>query len=347
MTTLILGIESSCDDSSVAIINERKEILAHATYTQKSEHKPYGGVVPEIAARSHSNYLPELIKQTVSDAKINLSDLSAIAVTSGPGLIGGLIVCVVLGQSMANALNIPIIPINHLEGHALAPMITEDISFPYLLLLVSGGHTQCIIAHNIGKYEILGSTLDDALGEAFDKLAKMLNLGYPGGPMVEKLALLGDSTRYNFPLPLHKRDGCDFSFSGLKTSLRKTIEQQTLGQQLDAKNLADICASFQKTILIILQDRLKNAFKTYETITNINKSLVVSGGVAANQFLKNNLIKFGQDHNYQVSFPPLKLCTDNGAMIAFAGLERFKLGAYNSQLKIIEPKARWPLSELC
>jgi N6-L-threonylcarbamoyladenine synthase len=346
MTTYILGIESSCDDSSVAIINEKKEILAHSTYTQKIEHTPYGGVVPEIAARSHLNYLPELIKQALLEANINLNQLSAIAVTSGPGLIGGLIVGVVLAQSMANALNIPIIPINHLEGHALSPLITEDITFPYLLLLVSGGHTQCIIAHNIGKYEILGSTLDDALGEAFDKLAKMLNLGYPGGPMVEKLAATGDDNRYNFPLPLYKREGCDFSFSGLKTALKKTIDQQILLQQLDNQNIADICASFQKTILNILQDRLTNAFKEYEKIGVVKKNLVVSGGVAANQFLKNNITKFGLEHGYQVSFPPLKLCTDNGAMIAFTGLERFKLGYYEKQLKIIEPRARWPLSEL-
>ncbi len=345
MAILILGIESSCDDSSVAIINDKKEILAHVTYTQKIEHTPYGGVVPEIAARSHLSYLPELIKQALADAKINLSDLSAISVTSGPGLIGGLIVGVVLAQSMASALNIPIIPINHLEGHALAPMITENITFPYLLLLVSGGHTQCLIAHEIGKYEMLGSTLDDALGETFDKLAKMLNLEYPGGPAVEKLAKLGDSNRYNLPMPLYKREGCNFSFSGLKTSLKNTIEQQKLNKALDSQNINDICASFQKTILNILQDRLKNAFKIYEQTTT-DKNLVISGGVAANQFLKSNISKFGFEHGYNVFFPPLKLCTDNGAMIAWAGMERYRLGAYDKQLRIIEPKARWPLSEL-
>ena len=336
--TKILGIETSCDETSVSIVTDQKKILANLVFSQIDIHQAYGGVVPEIAARSHIESLEKLIKEVQKKSGLLLQDVDAIAVTSGPGLIGGLIVGVMMAKGLCHALQKPIIEINHLEGHALTARLTEEIEFPYLLLLVSGGHCQVLIVQNVGHYEMLGTTIDDALGEAFDKLSKMLKLGYPGGPIIEKMAENGDINAYRLPKAMIGRRGCDFSFSGLKTAMRKIISEEEITNAF----IHNISASFQKTVCTILDDRLKNAFSIYEKKFPNNKRLVVSGGVAANKFIRNNLEKLVQKYNYKLYFPPIELCTDNAAMIAWAGIERYQQG-YFSDLSI-EPKARWPLS---
>lgn len=338
----ILGIETSCDETAAAIVTDAKEILAHRVRSQLTEHAPYGGVVPEIAARAHMDVLDGLINTCMNEAGIKrFEELDGIAVTAGPGLIGGVIVGVMMAKSIASVAKIPFIAVNHLEGHALTVRLEEEVAFPYLLLLVSGGHCQFLSVEGVGKYTCLGSTMDDALGEAFDKVAKMMSMGYPGGPLVEKAAEKGNPERFAFPRSLKGREGCDFSFSGLKTAVRREI--QALGELLE-QDKADVCASFQAAAAEILEDRLAHAIEMYEASGMQGKRLVIAGGVAANRYLNGRLKAVCEQHGYSVHAPSLSLCTDNAAMIAWAGLERLKEG-HQSPLSFA-PKARWPLEAL-
>lgn len=336
----ILAIESSCDETSVAVVTGDKQILSHLVLSQLKEHAPYGGVVPEIAARSHILHLEGLIKQALAEADKGWDDLDAVAVTAGPGLIGGVIVGVMVAKGIASAANLPFIAVNHLEGHALTVRLTSDIAFPFLLLLVSGGHCQYLTVEGVGKYQKLGGTLDDALGEAYDKVAKMMGLGYPGGPIVEQYALKGDAKRFDLPQPLVHQAGCNFSFSGLKTAVKRVVDG--LGT-LSEQDIADVCASFQTTVGDILVERSQHAMDIYEMQHN-SKQFVLAGGVAANQYIRQRLESCLQERNYTLVVPPIGLCTDNAAMIAWAGLERYRLGLVDGL--DTKPRARWPLDAL-
>lgn len=340
-TLTILGIESSCDDTGVAVVRSDKTILANVVISQLKEHAPYLGVVPEIASRAHMQNIEIAAKEALNQAGLALSEIDAIAVTAGPGLIGGVIVGVMFAKGLASVLKKPLIAINHLEGHALTARLTSEVQFPYLLLLVSGGHCQFIEALEVGNYKILGTTLDDAVGEAFDKCAKLLGLRYPGGPIIEKLALSGNPEAYKLPLSMTDRTGCDMSFSGLKTAFRQLIEKQ---DTLTTQVISDICASFQYTIGEILASRLNNAIEIFLDHKDKNRSLVIAGGVAANLYLRKKLQSAAESKGFELFVPPVDLCTDNAAMIAHAGLERFQLGLIND-LGFC-PKARWSLEEV-
>lgn len=335
----ILGIETSCDETAVAIVNDERTILAQQLWSQQ-EHEAYGGVVPELASRAHLDRLDGLIADCLKEAKLGWDGVDAIAVTSGPGLIGGLIVGVMTAKTLASCLNKPLIGVNHLEGHALTVGLSDGIAPPYLLLLVSGGHCQWLEVTGIGQYRLLGQTLDDAVGEAFDKCAKMLGLPYPGGPSVEKAAQNGDPRRFKLPMPLETRKGCDMSFSGLKTAVRTLALELNDGRPLSEKDRADLCASFQRTVGESLAQRFRYAA---EQTSGIHK-LVVAGGVAANQHLRMRLMQETDALGWQLAAPPLKLCTDNAAMIAWAGLQHFKAGRRDDLT--LTPRARWPLSDL-
>lgn len=342
--TLILGIESSCDETAVAVVSADKTILSNIILTQLEEHKPYGGVVPEIAARSHIDHLNGLVREALKQAKIGFEDLSAIAVTSGPGLIGGVMVGLMTAKSLAFARNLPLISVNHLEGHALSVRLTEELSFPYLLLLVSGGHCQLLVVKGVGEYERLGTTIDDAAGEAFDKTAKILGLDYPGGPAVEKAALKGDPARFKFPRPLKGRPGSNFSFSGLKTAVVRT--KDTLCEEkngiLAKQDIYDLAASFQAALTDAIIDRVDNALEHFiEHYPSNEKMLVVAGGVAANSSIKEKLGERCKTYGFELKAPPMNLCTDNGAMIAWVGVEKFLREDF-SDLSV-GAVARWPL----
>lgn len=338
----VLGIETSCDETAVAILQDHPDpsqrILSNVVFSQIEQHQDYGGVVPELAARAHLEYLSPTLYQALTKANLTLQDMDAIAVTAGPGLIGGVLVGLMAAKSIAMALNKPFLAINHLEGHALTPRLTHDVPFPYLLLLVSGGHCQFVEVQSLGCYCLLGATIDDAVGEAFDKVAKLMGFDYPGGPAIEKAALLGDENRFSFPLPLKGKEGCHLSFSGLKTSVRTQFYNLTNPSQQD-KN--DIAACFQKTAIESLTGRARHAIKMVDQ--NV-QHFVIAGGVAANQNLRSNLIKLCAGHNLQFIAPAMHLCTDNAAMIAWAGLERLKHG-YESSLNT-SPQPRWPLESL-
>jgi len=341
---LIMGIESSCDETAVAIVSDQKEILSNIIFTQLEEHKPYGGVVPEIAARSHIDHLNGLVRQALTHAKVGLGDLSAIAVTSGPGLIGGVMVGLMTAKAIAYARNIPLISVNHLEGHALSIRLTEDVPFPYMLLLVSGGHCQLLVVKGVGQYERLGTTIDDAAGEAFDKTAKMLGLDYPGGPAIEKAALDGDSMRFKFPRPLKGKPGSNFSFSGLKTAVLRARDKLCDEQDgtLKRQDVNDLAASFQAALTDAIMDRVKNSLKYYLEHYGSDKNIfVVAGGVAANSSIKEKLSGLCKEYDFELKAPPMKLCTDNGAMIAWVGVEKYKDEQF-SDLDI-GAVARWPL----
>jgi N6-L-threonylcarbamoyladenine synthase len=338
---LILGIETSCDETAAAIVSDDKRILSNIVLSQTEDHLPYGGVVPEIAARAHMEHLETIIDRALKEAGVELADIDAVAATGGPGLIGGVIVGVMMGKAIASVHGKPFIAVNHLEGHALTARLTGDAPFPFLLLLVSGGHCQFLAVRGVGDYERLGGTMDDALGEAFDKTAKMMGLSYPGGPQVEVLARSGKHI-YPFPVPLKGREGCDFSFSGLKTAVRLKIQELSEGGTLTDQQRADLCASFQQAALESLTDRLNNAIALFKERCPEGKQLVVAGGVAANLFLREGMEKVAARHGMRLSAPPVKLCTDNAAMIAWAGLERFALGQTDSL--DFEPRARWPLA---
>lgn len=340
----ILGIETSCDETAAAIVKldgNRRQILANVVFSQIDEHAAFGGVVPELAARAHVTRLDKIIEAAMTDAGMGYEDLTAIAATTGPGLIGSLIVGTITGRAIAQASDKPFVPINHLEGHALTARLTNDVAFPYLLLLVSGGHTQIICVRSVGKYERWASTIDDALGEAFDKTAKLLGLAYPGGPAVEHAAARGDSTRFDLPRPLRGEERLDFSFSGLKSALRKTATE--LGA-LSGQDVADLCASFQLAVTETLRERVSRALLKFQAAKITEKpTLVVAGGVAANAAIRTMLTDLCHQTSFDFVAPPLPLCTDNAAMIAWAAAERMRAGA-----KIDldpEPRPRWPLDE--
>lgn len=340
----ILGIETSCDETAAAIVQGATSplegtILSNVVYSQIEDHAEFGGVVPEIAARAHVEKLDSIIAQAMADADVSWDEIDAIAATSGPGLIGGLIVGVMTGKTIAHVKQKPYFAINHLEGHALTARLTNGLAFPYLLLLVSGGHTQILLVRGLGDYERWASTIDDALGEAFDKTAKLLGLPYPGGPAVERAAKSGDPKRFDLPIPLKGSDKPDFSFSGLKTALRrKATELGTLSDQ----DVSDLCASFQHAVTHSLNDRIARSLTRYrDEIPDQTPSLVVAGGVAANMAIRNMLETTCTDHGFSFLAPPHVLCTDNGAMIAWAGLEHFEAGGATGFDD--SPRPRWPL----
>ena len=332
---LVLGIETSCDETAAAVVDGERRVLSDCVLSQIEQHRPYGGVVPEIAARNHVEQIDKLIEQAVAEAGIGYASLDAIAATAGPGLIGGVMVGLVSGKALAAALGKPLIAVNHLEGHALSVRLTEEVEFPYLLLLVSGGHCQLLVVRGVGDYHRLGTTIDDAVGEAFDKTAIMLGLGYPGGPAVEAAARDGDSAAVALPRPLRGRAGCDFSFSGLKTAVRHAIAADP------APAAADVAASFQAAVGDCLADRVANAAALAKRDHPALRHLVVAGGVAANGFLRQRLSQSASAAGLELLVPPAKLCTDNGAMIAWAGIERLARGD-NDDLAF-PARARWPL----
>jgi N6-L-threonylcarbamoyladenine synthase len=336
---IVLGIETSCDETAAAIVTDNREILADLVRSQVAAHAPYGGIVPEIAARAHLDHLDELIRRALAEAGLEFGDLDGIAATAGPGLIGGLLVGVMTGKAIAAARGLPFIAVNHLEGHALSPRLVADIAFPYLLLLVSGGHCQLLIAEGVGRYRRLGTTIDDAVGEAFDKAAKMLGLPYPGGPEIERLAKSGDAARFALPRPLLGAEGCHFSFSGLKTALRRTIAG--LPDPLPQQDAADLAASFQAAVADVIADRVSHAIDEFRRLHPKGDTLVVAGGVAANTALRQRLEAVCRDEGLRMAAPPQRLCTDNAAMIAWAGIERLRLGL-NDPLDFA-PRPRWPL----
>lgn len=335
----ILGIESSCDETGCAIVTDSGEILSSVIWSQYDEHRRFGGVVPEIAARAHLEKIDVLINETMKKAGKDFADLDAIAVAGGPGLIGGVLVGVMTAKAIALAHDLPFVAVNHLEGHALTVRLTEKhVTFPYLLLLASGGHCQILIVEGVGKYKKLGATIDDSAGEAFDKVAKMLDIGYPGGPNVEKRAREGDMKKTKFPVPLRGKPGCDFSFSGLKTSVRVYIERH---QPLSDQDKNDICASFQYAVAKQIEDRLNKAVKIFKDMYPDGKDLVVSGGVAANRFIRQTMDEVAKKNGMIFSAPPIQYCTDNGVMIAWGGMERFKLGLTDPF--DFKARPRWPL----
>lgn len=333
---IILGIETSCDETAAAIVDSDRRILSSVTLSQIKQHEAYGGVVPEIAARAHQDLLGSIIQEALKKANCALNDMDGIAVTAGPGLIGGVLVGVMTAKAMAAAANLPYIAVNHLEGHALTVRLTDNLPFPYLLLLASGGHCQFLEVLGVGNYRYLGGTIDDAAGEAFDKIAKLMGLDYPGGPALEKMAKEGDSNRFDLPRPLKGRDGCDLSFSGLKTATRILMEKN---DPLSGQDKADMAASFQAAIADCLVDR---SYKALEMVTSPLKNFVISGGVAANQYIRSRIQQVCQDRGVTFTAPPLSLCTDNAAMIAWVGVERLQLGLVDSL--DFTPRPRWPLA---
>lgn len=340
----ILGIETSCDETAAAIVDgwapPGARILANIVLSQLDDHRPYGGVVPEVAARAHIEHLDRLIREALDAAQLKVSDLGGVAATAGPGLIGGVMVGLMTGKAIALARNIPFSAVNHLEAHALTARLTDDVEFPYLLLLVSGGHCQLLLALGVGQYRRLGSTIDDAVGEAFDKVAKMLGLGYPGGPLVERAAAQGDSKRFALPRPMIGRDDCLFSFSGLKTAVRRLID---LNVPLDPQVVADIAASFQAAVGDVMVDRVAKAIPMLLSEQPQMPTLVVAGGVAANRFLRARLEQYCHQQGVVFLAPPGQLCTDNAAMVAWAGFERMRCGLIDGLDRPARP--RWPLDE--
>ena len=328
---LILGLESSCDETAAALVTSERIILAHRLAGQEAAHRPFGGVVPEIAARAHVEALMPLIEGALSDAGVTLAEVDAIAATAGPGLIGGVMVGLVTGKALAHAAGKPLIAVNHLEGHALSPRLTDpDLDFPYLLLLVSGGHCQLLLVEGVGAYRRLATTIDDAAGEAFDKTAKLLGLGFPGGPAVERAAALGNPLAVPLPRPLKGSAEPHFSFAGLKSAVSRAVD----ARQHSAE---DIAASFQQAVVDCLIDRTTRGLERADGAT----ALVVAGGVAANQAVRNALQKLAMDNGLRFVAPPLWLCTDNAAMIAWAGAERFAKGLTDPL--DIAARPRWPL----
>jgi N6-L-threonylcarbamoyladenine synthase len=344
-TMIILGIETSCDETAAAVVTADKRILSNIVYSQLADHAPHGGVVPEIAARAHLQAINRVVDTALTQAGIHWHDLSGIAATAGPGLIGGVMVGLMTGKAIAAHLNKPFIGINHLEGHALSPRLSHDVQFPYMLLLVSGGHTQILLAESLGQYRLLGSTMDDAAGECFDKSAKLLGLPQPGGPNLEALAkLCPDHTtaceRFALPQPLSGRKGCDFSFSGLKTAIREHIHAMTsITNTIEQADAAALAASLQHAIAAHLVSRCKRALENDIKPT----ALVAAGGVASNTAVREGLTKLATSFNLPFMAPPSSLCTDNGAMIAWAGCERLQKG-WVSTLDI-PARPRWPLDE--
>ena len=340
---IILGIETSCDETAAAIVvrdqTGKGEIRSNVVRSQLDEHAAFGGVVPELAARAHVTYLDHIIAQACREAGVALGDVDAIAATAGPGLIGGVLVGLTTAKALAAALAKPLIAINHLEAHALTARLTDGVQFPYLMLLVSGGHSQFVLVRGVGDYERWGTTIDDALGEAFDKVAKLLSLGHPGGPAVEIAARSGDPRRFRFPRPLLREARLDFSFSGLKTAVRLQAEAIA---PLSDQDVADIAASFQAAVAEVVAVRAGQALARFKAeLPAAPPQLVVAGGVAANRAIAAVLAQVCQDAGATLIVPPIALCTDNGAMVAWAGAERFALNAANGLDFVARP--RWPL----
>ncbi len=329
---LILGLESSCDDTAAALVDSDRRVLAQAVVAQNEAHRPFGGVVPEIAARAHVQILPALISQVLAEAGVEPSDVDAIAATAGPGLIGGVMVALLAGKGLALATGKPLIAVNHLEGHALSPRLADpDLDFPYLLLLVSGGHCQLLDVLGVGSYRRLATTIDDAAGEAFDKAAKLLDLGYPGGPAIETLAREGDAKAVPLPRPLIGSAEPHFSFAGLKSAVQRAVASRN-------HRPADVAASFQQAVIDVLVDRTRVALARSDAPT-----LVVAGGVAANQAVRDAFEQLALGSGRRFSVPPVWLCTDNAAMIAWAGAERYGCAMFDSL--DVPARARWPLDE--
>ncbi|HEX4534183.1 MAG TPA: tRNA (adenosine(37)-N6)-threonylcarbamoyltransferase complex transferase subunit TsaD [Rhizomicrobium sp.] len=337
----VLGLETSCDETAAAVVRGRApgpgEILSNIVLSQMEEHRPYGGVVPEIAARAHVEAIDAIVEQALAQAGVTLGDLDAIAATAGPGLIGGVMVGLTTGKALALAANKPLIAINHLEAHALTPRLTDGAEFPLLLLLISGGHCQLLGVEGVGNFHLYGTTIDDAVGEAFDKCAKLLGLAYPGGPCIEALAQQGNAKTVPLPRPLKGRAGADFSFAGLKTAVRLVAEQSR-------HDKADIAAAFQAAVIDVLTDRTRAAMAMFKRDFPEAKdpAFVVAGGVAANRAIGSALGSLAAAEGFQIKIPPPKLCTDNAAMIAWAGVERSQLGLFDPL--DAAPKARWPLA---
>ena len=341
----LLGIETSCDETAAAILQRDADgqatILSETVLSQIDDHAPYGGVVPEIAARAHAEATDAIVATVLRESGLALHDVDAIAATSGPGLIGGVMVGMMTGKALALAVSKPFIPINHLEGHALSPRLSSDCPFPYLLLLVSGGHCQFISVNGLGDYRRLGSTIDDAAGEAFDKLAKTLGIGFPGGPEVERLASRGNASRFDLPRPLLNRQGLDMSFAGLKTAAARIVE----AEDLDERGKADLCASYQAAIADCLAEKTRRALTVFKSALEGDIRLVVAGGVAANQSIRSALKEVACVAGASFIAPPLRHCTDNAAMIALAGAERLTAGLVPDDGQAFSARPRWPLDE--
>ena len=339
---IILGIESSCDETAASIVQENKqdlpEILSNIISSQVDIHKEFGGVVPELAARSHIEKIDLITKKAIDESGIKLNNIDAVAATAGPGLIVCLSVGLSFGKAVASSLNKPFIAVNHLEGHALSPRLNTKLDYPYLLLLISGGHTQFLSVEGLGKYKRLGTTIDDAVGEAFDKTAKIIGIEFPGGPKIEEFAKKGDPKKYELPKPIIHKGGCNLSFAGLKTAVLKIAKKIKTDQEK-----YDLAASFQKTIEEILYKKSKVALEEFKKINNNGNTFVVAGGVAANKKIREVLKKLCEEENFEAIFPPINLCGDNAAMIAMVGLEKFKLNQFDNLDYPAKP--RWPLDE--
>jgi len=342
---VILGIETTCDETAAALVRRteegRGEILSNVVLSQVSEHAEFGGVVPEIAARAHVEALDHVIAKAMTEAQLDFSAIDGVAAAAGPGLIGGVIVGLTTAKAIALAQGLPLVAVNHLEAHALTARLTDGTAFPYCLFLASGGHTQILGVCGVGDYVRFGGTVDDAIGEAFDKTAKLLGLGYPGGPLVEKEAAHGDAARFALPRPMVGRPDPDFSLSGLKTALR--IEAQKIAPLSD-QDVADLCASFQQAVVEVVIDRLRTGMRMFRDRIGEPTALVCAGGVAANQAIRKVLHRVAFEFGSTLVAPPPALCTDNGAMIAWAGAERLALGLTDSL--DVAPRARWPLDQV-
>ena len=340
---IVLGIESSCDETAASVIARNEagdtQVLSSVIASQDAEHAPFGGVVPEIAARAHMQKIDHIIDQAVSKSGLSYEDLTAIAATSGPGLIGGVIAGLMSAKGLAMALDIPLVAVNHLEGHALSPRLAAPCPFPYLLLLVSGGHTQLLSVKGLGDYERIGSTVDDAAGEAFDKSAKVMGLGFPGGPKVEQAAKTGNPKAYKLPRPFKGTDHANFSFAGLKTAVARAYAASDQSKQAKA----DLAASFQQAVCDVLTERTGIAMERFKNSTGLTDEyrFVVAGGVAANQAIRQSLQDLCENQGFSLFAPPLEFCTDNAAMIALAGLEKFALGHRDDMS--VRARPRWPL----
>ena len=340
---LILGIESSCDETAASIITENEKgipiILSNIVSSQTEIHKEFGGVVPDLAARSHLEKIDWIVQKAIDKSGRKIDEIDAVASTAGPGLVVCLSIGLSFGKAFASAIKKPFIAVNHLEGHALSPKLNEKINYPYLLLLISGGHSQYLNVESFGKYKRLGTTIDDALGEAFDKTAKLLGIEFPGGPQIEILAKKGDPKKYELPKPIFNKGGCNLSFAGLKTAVLKVSKKIRTDQEK-----YDLAASFQKTIEEILHKKTKIAFNEFEKQKNLTEKIfVVAGGVAANKKIRSMLMHLAEQNDYKSIFPPIELCGDNAAMIAVVGLEKFKLEQFSNLDYPAKP--RWPLDE--
>ena len=340
---LILGIESSCDETAAALITENKQgipiVLSNVISSQVDVHKEFGGVVPELAARSHLEKIDLIVQKAINDSGRKIEEIDAVASTAGPGLIVCLSIGLSFGKAFAYSLNVPFIAINHLEGHALSPKLNSKLNYPYLFLLISGGHSEFLNVQDLGKYKRLGTTIDDALGEAYDKTAKLLGIEFPGGPQIEILAKKGDPNKYDLPKPIFNKGGCNLSFAGLKTAILRIAKKIETDQEKQ-----DLAASFQKTIEEILHRKTKLAFKEFEKQNDLKEKIfVVAGGVAANKRIRSMLIKLCVEQNYKSIFHPIELFGDNAAMIGMVGLEKFKLKEFSDLGHPAKP--RWPLDE--